>query len=634
MQTLYFVCCLCLLGATRLACVSGFSITSILDIGSVLKKATTCGGSIARYEDLILESHHTAPKQKVLETFTGMSQAQHSIIDSNKNSDKFACHDGSLVDVSKVNDDYCDCRSGEDEPGTSACSGGQYQGVDSPDHDNSEPLERRLFYCMNDGFKEIPIFSSRVNDGVCDCCDGSDEGILVSCRNSCEEVAAAHREATKSLRENFLIGFNLRSEFIEAANANFLEETSMFEKLEASISTSRSSLQTLELEHKQALLLKKDELRVAKLKATSELEKIVMVMNYPSQPHKTTYEIDLLHSLLKVLGIDHAAAEVMVNDWRGNYNQKTDVHDDYDASEYENDNDGDIDNDDNDDDNNEDSEEDELIILDGDQSSQDAAASDVNLHKIFQAEDTAIDFLLHILEKRKSYSQLQCLLAFHKIHGHFVEAEGFVLQHNEASKDPFKCAQAYKEFTNPTDLEHYCSIYDTVMTLVNDVIYSFTNVDDSRLTQERNAVAQQEQMLKDFEAQQEQYDLHRKADALAFLALKNECFSLHHQKYEYKVCFGAGGVTSQRDIENDSQTTLGTFSVISFDNKSGQTELSYTDGTHCWNHGARIAHVLVKCGSSTVLESVAEPSTCLYHLEMQSPAACSELVRELWGLDL
>eukprot|EP00606_Chrysophyceae_sp_TOSAG23-5_P000757 GSChrysophyteH2.ASY1.ANO1.1333.1 assembled CDS len=527
MKTLHFVCCLCLLGATRLACVSGFSITSILDIGSVLKKATTCGGSIARYEDLILESHHTAPKQKVLETFFGMSQAQHSIIDSNKNSDKFACHDGSLVDVSKVNDDYCDCRSGEDEPGTSACSGGQYQGVDSPDHDNSEPLERRLFYCMNDGFKEIPIFSSRVNDGVCDCCDGSDEGILVSCRNSCEEIAAAHREATKSLRENFLIGFNLRSEFIEAANANFLEETSMFEELEASISMSRSSLQTLELEHKQALLLKKDELRVAKMKATSELKKIVMVMNYPSQPHETTYEIDLLHSLLKVLGIDHAAAEVMVNDWRGNYNQKTDVHDDYDASEYENDNDGDSDNGDNDDDNNEDSEEDELIILDGDQSSQGAAASDVNLHKIFQAEDTAIDFLLHILEKRKSYT-----------------------------------------------------------------------------------------------------------DALAFLALKNGCFSLHHQKYEYKVCFGAGGVTSQRDTENDSQTTLGTFSDISFDNKSGQTELSYTDGTHCWNHGARIAHVMIKCGSSTVLESVAEPSTCLYHLEMQSPAACSELVRELWGLDL
>ncbi|KAL3274019.1 hypothetical protein HHI36_015437 [Cryptolaemus montrouzieri] len=66
------------------------------------------------------------------------------------------------IKFSKVNDDYCDCEDGTDEPGTSACSNG-------------------FFYCnfeqsdltkLNENGK-IP--SSKVDDGVCDCCDGSDE---------------------------------------------------------------------------------------------------------------------------------------------------------------------------------------------------------------------------------------------------------------------------------------------------------------------------------------------------------------------------------------------------------------------------------------------------------------------------
>ena len=58
------------------------------------------------------------------------------------------------IPYSMVNDDYCDCNDGSDEPSTSAC----------PD---------TSFYCSSSSSTTIP--SSRVNDGVCDCCDGSDE---------------------------------------------------------------------------------------------------------------------------------------------------------------------------------------------------------------------------------------------------------------------------------------------------------------------------------------------------------------------------------------------------------------------------------------------------------------------------
>ena len=57
------------------------------------------------------------------------------------------------LDLSKVNDDFCDL--GDDEPNTSACAPEGY------------------FLCQ-DGIPKL-ISSSRVNDGIVDCCDCSDE---------------------------------------------------------------------------------------------------------------------------------------------------------------------------------------------------------------------------------------------------------------------------------------------------------------------------------------------------------------------------------------------------------------------------------------------------------------------------
>lgn len=57
-----------------------------------------------------------------------------------------------------INDNYCDCADGSDEPDTSACS--------------RQTVQQGTFQCK-DGSKTI--FSSRVGDGVADCDDGSDE---------------------------------------------------------------------------------------------------------------------------------------------------------------------------------------------------------------------------------------------------------------------------------------------------------------------------------------------------------------------------------------------------------------------------------------------------------------------------
>ncbi|KAK8811480.1 hypothetical protein WA158_003214 [Blastocystis sp. Blastoise] len=82
-----------------------------------------------------------------------------------------------------VNDNYCDCLDGSDEPGTSACS-------------------NMKFYCQNNDHIGEYIPSSRVNDGICDCCDGSDEyDSSIKCENTCKQMhtiwEADHAEETQ-----------------------------------------------------------------------------------------------------------------------------------------------------------------------------------------------------------------------------------------------------------------------------------------------------------------------------------------------------------------------------------------------------------------------------------------------------
>ena len=116
----------------------------------------------------------------------------------------FVCDGGAVsLPFSRVNDDYCDCADGADEPGTSACSNGS-------------------FHCRNRGHRPVNVPSSRVGDGVCDCCDGSDERAAsrgAKCANTCAGAGASRRDALRRELSDHRAGLRKKAALVEAAPA-------------------------------------------------------------------------------------------------------------------------------------------------------------------------------------------------------------------------------------------------------------------------------------------------------------------------------------------------------------------------------------------------------------------------------
>lgn len=188
----------------------------------------------------VIESGSCA--QKVL----GVAPERASLYDSSK---PFSCLDGSnSIPFEQVNDDYCDCRDGSDEPGTSACLNGQ-------------------FACENIGYIVQMIPSGRVNDRICDCCDGSDEsnseGLV--CPNTCNVLATKMRAEEERLKLLTDQGVTKKKELIEQGNL-------LKQSIQDSINSLQSQRATLEIERQKLEEVKKEaETKANTAKAAQDL---------------------------------------------------------------------------------------------------------------------------------------------------------------------------------------------------------------------------------------------------------------------------------------------------------------------------------------------------------------------------
>ncbi|KAG7198189.1 hypothetical protein KM043_005603 [Ampulex compressa] len=180
----------------------------------------------------------------------------------------FECLDGSLlIPFSKVNDDYCDCADGTDEPGTPACSNGH-------------------FYCENAGYKPYYIRSSLINDRFCDCCDGSDEYASgKDCPNNCHDLGREARLEKQKAEELNREGNKVRVEMAAKGKKMRNDHRSYLVKL-------RVDFEEAELAKKEKELLKNR----AEEKENAALEKYKPVEPEQTAPEETEEERELQES--------------------------------------------------------------------------------------------------------------------------------------------------------------------------------------------------------------------------------------------------------------------------------------------------------------------------------------------------
>lgn len=157
-----------------------------------------------------------------------------------------------------MNDDYCDCPDGSDEPGTAACSFispfSPSFSSDPGNGDSNRSLALPGFYCKNIGHTPVYIPFQRVNDGVCDyelCCDGSDEWARVGglkCENKCKEIGKRKRAEDEAQQQAYLAALKNRKELAERSFKLRKEVEDRIVALEAEVAASEPKVQSLQTE--------------------------------------------------------------------------------------------------------------------------------------------------------------------------------------------------------------------------------------------------------------------------------------------------------------------------------------------------------------------------------------------------
>ena len=174
-----------------------------------------------------------------------------------------------------LNDDYCDC--GEDELQSNACSmqnGGR-------------------FLCADVRFYKQSIFFSRVGDGICDCCDGSDELYMkasITCPNVCDKIGPEFMSHSEELASRQAIGIAERETILKASKEVLFE-----------IRSGMLKARRLIPKEERLVMNYKKKLTVEESLEKLEFEQRLELFRTAFHNHFQDFDIDVLRRLLAVI---------------------------------------------------------------------------------------------------------------------------------------------------------------------------------------------------------------------------------------------------------------------------------------------------------------------------------------------
>ncbi|KAJ2163038.1 hypothetical protein GGF46_000224 [Coemansia sp. RSA 552] len=511
---------------------------------------------------------------------------------------EFECLDGSKrIPYSQVNDDYCDCADGSDEPGTSACNNG-------------------TFYCENRGHLPGHLEAGRVNDGVCDydvCCDGSDEwGTDAGCSNRCEELGAEHRRTAAEEAQRNTEGQQRLAALVAEARVERVKKAEELQRLNGALDEAEAMLASAsgrkEAEEQRA---REATTQMQALERELLPDAVQLRKTLAAELHVLRARRDALILLLRGVREDHnrefsddavAAALAAYAEWieRLPYMEEAALEYAGEAQEAREAREGEMD-------------------RDAEAADDAALPACVEAVRVARSEretlDEDIGALLEMLGGlrdgyNRNYHDLAVKSAVVGL-GDWEDAQkredsdleaarteaGFDVLAERVKEAEQRLAESTPAADEPQD--------------EGESALEAARREFREAQQEKNRVAGEAETLR---VLLEETDLGPQA---MYLPVNSECHELDAGEYRYEVCL-LDRVT-QIDSKNGARVGLGSFDGFG---DSGHSVLRYTRGTKCWNGPERSITVAFECAPEIRILSVSELEKCEYQARMTGPFAC------------
>ncbi|KAF3612653.1 Glucosidase 2 subunit beta [Capsicum annuum] len=551
------------------------------------------------------------------------------------------CKDGSKkFTKAQLNDDFCDCPDGSDEPGTSACPNGK-------------------FYCKNAGHVPQFIYSSRVNDGICDCCDGSDEyDGKVKCPNTCWEVGKVARDKLKKKIATFQEGITVRRKEIEEAKLAIAKEEAEISKLKNEEKVLKARVEQLR-EKKEAIEKAEEDERLKKEKEEKARKEADDAKQEPSKAEEKTDvqeeavktgihdKIGLLEDSPSVKdaveGHDKAADEEQHSDHSVNDEfpvdeaeqvpKESSQHPEIKEEPAPNNNKADVSSGNEEKDATENteslsneelgrvvgsrwlgkkSEKETESVGAGTDSDHDEALSD-NHEEEHPGYDSDVDDRKYGDDDEHKYDDDDSEDQVDDFAGEDHDSSS---HKSDSDSDDDSDFADTTTTTSPSWTEKIQQTVKRILRSVN-LFRTPVNISDAdsirkeydeasaKLTKIESKLSSLKQKLKqDFGREKEFYSFH------------GQCFESKENKYTYKIC----PFKQASQVEGYSTTRLGNWDKF----EDSYRTMLFTSGDHCWNGPDRSLKVKLRCGLKNEVTDIDEPSRCEYLAFLATPALCLE----------
>ncbi|KAK3089491.1 hypothetical protein FSP39_004022, partial [Pinctada imbricata] len=544
---------------------------------------------------------------------------------------QFSCIDGSRkIPYEHLNDDYCDCPDGSDEPGTSACP-------------------QATFHCTNAGYLPKDIRSSRVNDGVCDCCDGTDEySGNIECVNNCKDLGKKLREEREEKRRLQEAGHKKKAEFSEQGKKTKEEKKNKIQDLEKEKQEIEEQLKDLEA--------RKSEAEGPEKEAKEKFEKAWEETKAQKQAEK-----------------DKINAKEAFEDLDANKDGMIDVHEMLARPEFDIDSDGKVS-----------EEEAKEHLEETEQASYDHFMEKMwpNIKTIYK-KPTPVPPQTEEEPKGESEEPSPPTPA--------PDSKGVDSSppppidvgedddddddhdeddHDDEDEDDFE--DRYKETTNDAVLDSESETTtpppdststpspdslttptsDSTTTPTSDLVAPLPDIVTPPKKEDEASNTEDEDKMPDYDddikalinaadearknfndAETKKKDIDREVSDLTsylntdfgpeeeFAVLKENCFEYTDREYTYKLCPFSSA--SQRSKNGGGETSLGSWGKWDGPSDNIYSIQKYENGQNCWNGPNRSVKVHLKCGQDHQLTNAYEPSRCEYAFDFTTPCICA-----------